>query len=365
MISVRPDLLEKNFCEILGRLKSASVRASSPVSKVRTDPILSFNRLLRDELTIRDNIRGRMCVANATCVEVLRQLPLSEMILVTGAGLSTPGCCGADELAGAVARACHCPGPNKFRHRHEFFQAAHDADATAYYATIRDKFSGPFTAAPKIYSALIASNFRAYVNLNYDPLLVNAMIASHGAINGKFTPYPTPDLFKPWALHSQRIVAIHGFAGGGRAGWEKELVLKRQDYERAYTNYQNPDGTGGLLDWWCDLLSKYRCLFIGTTLEEPGIRSAVNWLLRETGLRPHEHVILVRLAESSPKDIGPPEMEPLLKTIQRVPYHPEDARHRGLLRIWEELTGVIEPEIPVRRESVPELRFEEREEPIP
>src|SRR6266498_4338725 len=145
----------------------------------------------------------------------------------------------------------------------------------------------------------------------------------------------------------------------------KELILKREDYENAYTNYRNADGTGGLLDWWCDLLSKYRCLFIGTSLDEPGIQSAVNSLLKESGLSQQEHVILVRLAESSPKNIAPPEMQPLLQTIQRVPYHPEDVRHRGLLRVWEELTGVSDPEIPVRRESVPELRFDEPEALIP
>jgi hypothetical protein len=306
-----------------------------------------------------------MCVANATCVQTLRQLPLGEMILVTGAGLSTPGCCEADELAEAIVGACHCAAPNEFKHRHEFFQAAHDASPDAYYATIRDKFSPPFAAAPRIYSALIASNFRAYINLNYDRLLLDAMIASRGGINGKFTPYPNPDMFKPWALHSQRIVAIHGFADGQRIGWERELILKREDYEVAYTNHQNADGTGGLLDWWCDLLSKYRCLFIGTSLDEPGIQSAVNSLLRESGLSQQGHVILVQMAESAPKDIAPPEMEPLLQTIQRVPYHPEDKRHRGLLRIWEELTGVSEPEIPVRRESVPELRFDEPEALIP
>ena len=47
-----------------------------------------------------------MCLANANCVEVLRQLPLHEMIVVIGAGPSAPGCCMTQELVEAVADAC-------------------------------------------------------------------------------------------------------------------------------------------------------------------------------------------------------------------------------------------------------------------
>jgi hypothetical protein len=306
-----------------------------------------------------------MCVANIQCVDALRQLPLPEMVLVTGAGLSVPGCGNTQELADAIHAACDCNAPETFEHVRDFFQAAHDADPDSYYQTIRDQFSGPLAAAPKIYAMLVAANFRAYINLNYDRLLLDAMLQSRGSIDGMFTPYPNPEMFKPWALHSQRIVAIHGFADGDRVGWERELILKRSDYEFAYTNHQNVDGTGGLLDWWCDLLSRWPCLFIGTSLDEPGIRSAVNSLLREKRIALQEHIVLVSLPQTAGKDVAPPIMDPLLKTIRRVPYHPEDARHRGLLRIWQELSGTSDLAIPIRREPIAELRLDETEEVIP
>lgn len=288
------------------------------------------------------------------------------MVLVTGAGPSTPGCCTTKELADTMAEACDCPVPDDLNHLDEFFQGAHDADADRYYGVIRDKFSPPYAADPRIYGLLVGVGFRAYVNLNYEPLLLKAMLASRGNIDGQFTYYPNLDMFRPYDLHSQRIVAIHGFADINQPGWERRLVLKHADYLAAYTNRQNADGTGGLLDWWCHVLSGYPCLFIGTSLNEPGIRSAINYLLEDKNpFRGHQHVCLVPLDPESSKSDPPPELEPLFETIQRVPYHPEDVRHRGLLRIWQQVTGISDPEIPVRRESIPELRFEDPEAPTP
>ena len=163
----------------------------------------------------------------------------------------------------------------------EFFQLAHDTNTDEYYGVIRDKFSPPLAADPRIYRILVAVEFRAYVNLNYERLLPDAMIVSRGNIDGQFTYYPNVDMFRPYDLHSQRIVAVHGFADTKQPGWERRLILKHADYIAAYTNRQNPDGTGGLLDWWCHVLSGYRCLFIGTSLNEPGIKSAIKYLLKD------------------------------------------------------------------------------------
>src|SRR5258708_6581711 len=143
-----------------------------------------------------------MCVANANCVNVLRELPFPEMILITGAGLSVPGCGNTEELAEAVLEACGCDPLGNFDHLRDFFQAAYDRDADAYYEAIRQQFAGPFAAAPRIYPMLAAVNFRAYINLNYDRLLLDAMLQSRGAIDGMFTPYPNREIFQPWALHS-------------------------------------------------------------------------------------------------------------------------------------------------------------------
>jgi hypothetical protein len=301
-----------------------------------------------------------MCVANANCVEVLKQQPLREMILVSGAGPSAPGCCMTRELVDAVALACNCPAPADLQQLHHFLQLAHDANRDGYYATIRDKFSPPFAADPKIYGLLAAVGFRAYVTLDVDDMLPRAMLKSRGEMDGQFTYYPQPAMFRPYDLHSQRVVAVHGFAAVEEAGWEERLVLKTGDYQAAYTRTRNPDGTGGLLDWWCQVLCQYRCLFLGTSLNEPGIASAINYLRRDSNpFQNMEHLCLVPLEPTFNKNEAAPDLPPLFESIRRVQYHPEDRRHRGLLRTWQEVTGISDPRIPVRREMVPELTFDE------
>src|SRR6266496_2941462 len=299
-----------------------------------------------------------MCLANANCVQILRELPLREMIVVTGAGPSAPGCCMTNELVDAVAAACHCPPPNDWNRLDAFFQIAHDSDPNQYYATIRDKFSPPFAADPRIYRLLAAVEFRAYVTWDYDDLFPQAMLNSRGSLDGKFTYYPQQEMFLPFDLHSQRLVAAHGFADLNDPHWERKLVLKTADYQAAYTLDRNSDGTGGLLAWWCQILSSVSCLFIGTSLNEPGISSAIEYLIKDSNVpfRGQRHVCLVPLGLEFPKNEPAPAFDPLFETVQRLPYHPEDVRHRGLLRIWQEVTGVTEPQIPVRRQTVPELR---------
>jgi len=302
-----------------------------------------------------------MCNANVTCVERLKELPLHDMIVVTGAGPSSPGCCITMELVQAVAAACHIAVPEELTRVDQFFQSAHDANTDQYYATVRDKFSPPFTADPKVYGSLVAVGFRAYITFDYDDLLPQAMLRSRGKLDGQFTYYPQPTMFRPYDLHSQRIVAVHGFADVTQPDWERKLVLKTADYRSGYTVDRNKDGTGGLLGWWCQILTEASCLFVGTSLSEPGVASAINYLLEDNNTRfqQQKHVCMVPLRLESPKNEAPPTFDPLFDAIQCVPYHPEGPRHRGLLRVWQEITGIRDSEIPVRREIVPELKLDE------
>jgi hypothetical protein len=289
----------------------------------------------------------------------MKQLPLGKMIVVTGAGPSSPGCCVTKELVDAIAAACGCSAPNDLSQLDQFFQLAHDANADHYFATLRDKFSPPFVADPRVYRVLVAVGFHGYVSLDYDDLLPQAMLQARGSLDGQFTYYPQPTIFKPYDMHSQRLVAIHGFADVNIADWEKKLVLKTEDYRKAYTMDRNPDGSGGLLDWWCQMLSGMSCLFVGTSLNEPGIVSAIRYLLKDgnVSFRRQKHFCLIPLEVDYPRNEPAPGSEPLFDSIECIPYHPEDLRHRGLLRVWQEVTGVTDPEITVRRGVVPELRF--------
>jgi hypothetical protein len=300
-----------------------------------------------------------MCIANVDCVEALRALPLRDMIVVAGSGLSAPGCCMSSELVDALVAACHCPPPTDWNRLDPFYQSAYDTEAGQYYATLRDKFSPPFVADPRIYSLLAAVEFRAYITWDYDNLFPQAMLKSRGSLDGQFTYYPQQQMFFPYDLHSQRLVAAHGYVDVNAPDWERTLVLKTSDYEAAYTLNRNVDGTGGLLGWWCQILSTVSCLFIGTSLNEPGISSAIDYLIKDSNVpfRGQQHVCLIPLELEFPKHEHAPVFDPLFKTIRTLPYHPEDERHRGLLRVWQEVTGIADPQIPVRRVTVPELRF--------
>jgi len=251
------------------------------------------------------------------------------------------------------------PSPSELTQVAGFFQTAHDANAQRYYATVKDKFSPPFVAEPKIYRLLVAVGFRAYVTLDHEDLLPQAMLKSRGNLDGQFTYYPQPKMFRPYDLHSQRLVAIHGFSDPKEPDWERKLVLKTNDYSAAYTLNQNNDGTGGLLDWWCQILTEASCLFIGTSLNEPGIGSAIAYLLKDgnSRFRQQRHYSVVALDLGAPKDQPPPALNPLFEAIQCLPYHPEDLRHRGLLRVWQQITGIVDSEITVRRKIIPELRL--------
>src|SRR5439155_5478987 len=99
------------------------------------------------------------------------------------------------------ADACQCALPSDLNRLDAFLQTAHNADANQYYATIRDKFSPPFTADPRIYALLAAVEFRAYVTWDYDDLLPLAMLKSRGPLDGKFTYYPQQEMFLPFDLH--------------------------------------------------------------------------------------------------------------------------------------------------------------------
>jgi hypothetical protein len=300
-----------------------------------------------------------MCVANVDCVEALRGLPLRDMIVVAGAGLSAPGCCMTGELVKALVAACRCPQPTDWNRLDAFYQIAHDTDPLQYYATLRQKFSPPFVADPRIYTLLAAVEFRAYITWDYDDLFPQAMLKSRGSLDGQFTYYPQQHMFFPYDLHSQRLVASHGFADANTPEWERKLVLKTSDYETAYTLNRNVDGTGGLLGWWCQILSTVSCLFIGTSLNEAGISSAIDYLIKDSNapFRGQQHVCLSPLTIDFAKDQHAPALDPLFKAIRALPYHPEDERHRGLLRVWQEVTGIPDPQIPVRRLTVPKLRF--------
>lgn len=105
------------------------------------------------------------------------------------------------------------------------------------------------------------------------------------------------------------------------------------------------------------------CLFIGTSLAEPGLFRVIEYLLssyRDTldGLR-HIHLVHVEA-----KDYEPPDQpgRSLLGIIEQVCYDRVDSRYSGLLDVLSEFSGLPTgrptPRVPALKPITPSDKFD-------
>jgi hypothetical protein len=105
----------------------------------------------------------------------------------------------------------------------------------------------------------------------------------------RFRVYPTRGTEKFWEPgdlfpQKQRLVAIHGYKNDKDAVWFKRLILNVSDYNKYYGDGKQSDGHQThpyLYSWWHALLTSRPCVFIGTSLREPGLRCVVEDLIKE------------------------------------------------------------------------------------
>src|ERR1039458_1842919 len=128
--------------------------------------------------------------------------------------------------------------------------------------------------------------FVSFVTLNYEDQLPSAFRTKFPKdFGGRFSVYPTKPHLRlaiPCEFHRQHLVAIHGYRDKNSQDWPKDIILKTNDYNYHYVSHEAGQR---LFSWWMDLLTLHPCIFIGTSLSEPGIGSVVKYLVEDQNPR--------------------------------------------------------------------------------
>lgn len=138
------------------------------------------------------------------------------------------------------------------------------------------------------------------------------------------------------------MLALHGYNDPDHQGWEQDIILKRADYNKHYI-----DGQAPLFQWWREMLLAAPCIFIGTSLHEPGLQRVIEHLMKIdlAQIRSIGHLHLVAKPDNDPDGI---ESLPRtsMEVAERLYYHPCDEHHSGLLEVLHQFSKV-----PINRPS--------------
>ena len=124
---------------------------------------------------------------------------------------------------------------------------------------------------------------------------------------------------------------------------EKEVILKSSDYDKHYLH-----SPGTLRLWWSTLLLSTPCIFIGTTLQEPGLLAVIKSMLpdQRDRLIAVNHLHLVATKDTSSMHSAR-FSSTTLGIIEQVLYHPVDDDYAGLLQVLSPFSGIsLEPPSP-------------------
>ena len=287
---------------------------------------------------------------NDLCVRKLGAAGLRDKkyVAVVGAGPSLAFIPSVDNLIAEMAKACGVA------HRidqptWEFFEAAFANNEQEYCRVIRNSLGMTPYWDSRVYAQIVAMPFISFVTFNYEDQLPHAFRAKYQKdYSQRFSAYPIrPN--KGWAdpsdFFEQHLVAIHGYRDKNDDDWPKKIILKFSDYRDHYIS----DHTGRpLFYWWKQLLTSYPCLFIGTSLREPGIESVVKFLMRQQNPKflklEHLHLAPVSpITNQNGQASADPQYPPADKTfgcIDKIQYDKIDARYTGLLKILEVFSGL-------------------------
>lgn len=271
---------------------------------------------------------------NEHCIADLKGLDLNSYVAVIGSGPSSPYIAPVTTLIKKLEAACgvtHDPDEYLWI----FCQRAYEANDVAYFNRIRESYGDTPYWDSLVYRHLVNMPFRSFVTLNYDRQMPTAFAERYpNDCDDRFSVYPPQGnngYFHATKLiaDSPCLIAIHGFADPKSPEWERQAILRLDDYNVHYTG-TNPR----LLEWWQTLLATTPCIFIGTRLQEPGIEQVfkdASVALRDAiSLKKHLHLLACDRAPLSPHYPVPDQSFSL---IRQVFYDKLDKRHSGLMEI--------------------------------
>jgi hypothetical protein len=145
-----------------------------------------------------------------------------------------------------------------------------------------------------------------------------------------------------------RLIALHGYCDPQNNEWERQAILRADDYNQHYCVSPAP-----LFDWWRNILLGAPCLFVGTSLIEPGLFRVIEYLLPayRDRLEKLNHIHLVHMQADQYNKNNPAAKS--LTVIEQVYYDRVDGRYSGLIRVLSEFSK-LPPDRP--RPQVPALK---------
>jgi hypothetical protein len=226
----------------------------------------------------------------------------------------------------------------------EIADEAYAKDKSAFDRILRRHFSTPKTRTHPGYEVLLSTReFRSYVTINFDPLLVNVaqrLDGVPGCSGMKLVKYPE---IMSRLLENRNIFYLHGCVEQGTTPASDRLILTKSGFDEAYSPQKSL-----LPQFWDVLLSQYVALFVGCGLREPAIQVAMrNCRTRKDILKSRDRMsmppaYILRPAQyvlgQSERDLEKErreqaEFDNFGVTIVR--YDPKDDDHSGLLEVLE------------------------------
>jgi hypothetical protein len=270
---------------------------------------------------------------NQECIRRLRELPLEDYVGVVGSGPSCPYIAGIGSLTDSLLDRCRIDAIDGEQFW-DFCERAYDSNEREYFEVLRETYENTPHWDSRIYRHLLEMPFKAYITFNYDDQLPRAFRNQQG--KGRFTVFPSPpnDYYNPVELctGARRLIAIHGYSDPSNPNWPNQLILRLGDYNKYYTE---PPLT--LHQWWKGMLLLRPCIFVGTSLQEPGLQKVVDALLADD--ETHERMVKLKHTHLLPLEKGVAVGHKSLSVIQRVHFDKIDERYTGLINILSEISG--------------------------
>ena len=157
-----------------------------------------------------------------------------QCIAIIGAGVSAKDYPPWNRLVAALQDRCRVrTEDSKSTHPLDVLEAAKEKDPDEYFRVLDNIFgrrTNPSSASR--YHMLARINFRSYVTLNFDPLLLDTMDLHR---NVTVSEYPT---LKNQHHGSGELFYLHGRLGPDRPAAKSRIVLTRSEFRQAYDPFK-------------------------------------------------------------------------------------------------------------------------------
>jgi hypothetical protein len=271
---------------------------------------------------------------NQKCIARLQNADLESRVAVVGSGPSSPYIARIEKLEQLLCARCgitKSPGEEFW----VFSERAHSKNGSEYFRVVKETYGDTPHWTAHVYRHLANMPFRGFATFNYDDQLPTEFQSKYPTTYDKyFSVYPprngqTYSVPQEFLTPPPRLIAVHGYCDPLNRQWEKEVILRLEDYNTHYIKHP-----ALLFDWWRDMLLSIPCLFIGTSLREPGLHRVMEYLLSghydRVANMGHLHLL-----DSRPDPITSNYNLPgkSLSVIEQVYFDPIDGHYTGLLKV--------------------------------